>query len=291
MIEKKIFNKPPLSVEKQVELLSSRGVLINNLESAVRFLGDVNYYRFSGYALYYEIFKNGERTHTFKPGTKFEWIQNIYWFDSELRSVLFEAIEPVEIAFRTTICLEASLFYNDSHWYQRENVFDKRFEREDFFRSCKKEMEQSHEIFVKSYKEKYLSPQLLPCWMLTEIIPLGRWSRIYASLKERIIRKRISDRFDCSEKELKSWMHGLTTLRNLCAHHARVWNRGFSIMISLRSDWLAQIQNIDKVAVYFPLLIHLHGTLSDDYCVKDAFDEIKKKWKDKIDIKDMGFKN
>ncbi|HPM47570.1 MAG TPA: Abi family protein [bacterium] len=290
MSEKTCFRKPVLSLEEQVALLISRGMAVKNEENAKSFLRDVNYYRFSGYAIYYEIFQNGQRTHVFKPGTEFEKVKNIYWFDSELRSILFQAIEPIEIAFRTAVCIEASLFYNDSHWYGLNDIFDHRFDKNDFFDLCNKEIQQSHEIFVKKYKEKYSSPELLPCWMLTEIISLGRWSRIYGSLKERIIRKRVSDRFDCSEKELKSWMHGLTMLRNLCAHHSRVWNRNFSIMISVRDDWMKFVENIDKIAVYFPLLIHLHNTLSDNYGIQNVFDEFLNNYKGEVDLKIMGFK-
>jgi len=72
---------------------------------AAEFLNAVSYYRFSGYALHFEYFENGERTHKFKPGTTFANVVRLYDFDSALRTILFSFIEHVEIAFRTALFL------------------------------------------------------------------------------------------------------------------------------------------------------------------------------------------
>jgi abortive infection bacteriophage resistance protein len=74
------FTKPALSAEQQVELLRSRGLVIDDALAACERLGKIGYYRFSGYALPFEI-EGNPRTHRFRPGYRFEDIIAIYEFD------------------------------------------------------------------------------------------------------------------------------------------------------------------------------------------------------------------
>ncbi|TAK73121.1 MAG: Abi family protein, partial [Gammaproteobacteria bacterium] len=68
-----------------------------------------------------------------------------------------------------------------------------------------------------------------PSWMNTELLPMGTWSTIYKNLANRSDKKRMSDIFKLSPVDLESWLHALTYIRNLCAHHSRLWNRHFTI--------------------------------------------------------------
>lgn len=103
------FAKPPTTFQEQIALLKSRGMVINDVLKAEIFLMQVNYYRFCGYALHYEIFQNGKRSHQYKTGTHFEDVCLLCEFDSKLRNLLFSAIEPIEVAFRTTVCHEIAI--------------------------------------------------------------------------------------------------------------------------------------------------------------------------------------
>ena len=84
-----VFKKPPLSLAGQVGLLESRGMIISDRSTAEEALLRLNYYRFSGYALHFEIFKDRQRTHQFKPGTTFDAVLQLYEFDTRLRALLF----------------------------------------------------------------------------------------------------------------------------------------------------------------------------------------------------------
>ena len=90
------YNKPPLTYSQQVELLSNRGLLIIDKVKAEKFLSQTNYYRFSAYCLPFEI-----KRHQFKSGVTFEQIQQVYEFDRRLRFLIDEALEVIEISFRT----------------------------------------------------------------------------------------------------------------------------------------------------------------------------------------------
>ena len=90
------FNKPFFSFEQQAMLLSERGLIIEN--DTVHYLQHLNYYRLSGYWI---PFQEYNKTHRFKPNVRFSDILNLYRFDRELRLLLLDAIEKIEISIRT----------------------------------------------------------------------------------------------------------------------------------------------------------------------------------------------
>ncbi len=223
------YSKPALSIDKQITLLESRGLIIPNKSKAHHFLQFVSYYRLSGYTIVFEERINGKRAHQFKSGATFEDIINLYNFDRHLRMLVMDAMERIEVAVRAQICLTMALTYKDSHWYLRRDVFKPEFEYDLFIKKCMQEQEKSKERFVLHYKENYHSPLSVPCWMMIELLPMGTWSRVYKDLINRADKKQISDNFKLSPVELQSWLHCLTYIRNLCAHHARLWNRRFTV--------------------------------------------------------------
>ena len=74
--------------------------------------------------------------------------------------------------------------------------------------------------------------------MATELLPMGTWSIIYKNLENRSDKKRVSDVFKLSPVDLESWLHALTYIRNLCAHHSRIWNRHFTIRPKQISEYV-----------------------------------------------------
>ncbi|MDA3955837.1 Abi family protein [Oceanispirochaeta sp.] len=227
------YDSPPTTTEEQLELLSLRGMVLPDRDRAAAFLNQVSYYRFSGYALHYEIFENRKRTHKFKEGTSFDDVVQLYDFDSKLRSLLFDSIQDIEVAFRTQLCLKVSLKTADSHWPLNPGNFSDRFDHGKFVQECEKETQRSREIFIESYKKKYTQPEAPAAWMLIEIVSFGSWSRVYSSLSDEEVKKDIARYFQVKPYILKSWVHSLTVLRNQCAHHARIWNASLSISPAL----------------------------------------------------------
>lgn len=73
------YKKKSFDLNSQITKLSSHGLLIDDMETAKKFLQNCSYFRFSGYAYY---FKDGGEFH---PGVKFSDIINLYEFDDEVR--------------------------------------------------------------------------------------------------------------------------------------------------------------------------------------------------------------
>lgn len=223
------YNKPALTIDQQIDLLNSRGLNIPDRDKARHYLQFINYYRLSGYTISFEQIIGEKRSHHFRPGTTFDNILDLYNFDRHLRMLVMDAIERIEVALRTQICLHMAVNYNNGHWHLDQKIFKPEFNFNAFIRKCTEEQKSSKERFVLHYKNTYDSPDLVPSWMITELLPIGTWSLIYKNLSNRVDKKRISDNLKLSPVVLESWLHALTYIRNLCAHHSRLWNRHFTI--------------------------------------------------------------
>ena len=101
--QENLYKKEHKSFEEQLQLLLDRGLIVANTEYALKKLQHLNYYRLSAYFLPYQYSKKSENKNKFLPETTFEEIIQLYYFDTELRKIIFEAIEIVEIYFRSQI--------------------------------------------------------------------------------------------------------------------------------------------------------------------------------------------
>lgn len=248
-----LFAKPTLSIQEHLDLWRSRGLAIPDLEKAAHYLKYIGYYRLSGYALPL-TFKNRpiQPSHNFKPGSSFDGILNLYLFDRELRLLVMDAIERIEVAFRTCfsncMCEKAG-----AHWYMspkhfanpkcHEQFAKKIIERTGYDGSNKTGDTKGKEVFLQHYFGKYTNPQLPPSWMVIEILPISTLSLAYENLCLREDRKKISLEFGLNPEVLESWMHSISYVRNLCAHHSRLWNREFTIRPLIAREIKGQIES------------------------------------------------
>lgn len=112
------YLKPSLSLEDQIKLLESRGLIINNSSFAKHILSNISYYRLSSY--FYNFWED-KLGHKFFESSKFESIVNIYNFDSELRTICFKAIEAIEVSVRAKLFVFLSHNYGP-YWFDNENI-------------------------------------------------------------------------------------------------------------------------------------------------------------------------
>ena len=265
MSAKRSFSKPALSIDEQIALLKRRGLSIPSDNEAKRFLQFVSYYRLSAYTFYYEK-KNpdGTRTHRFNDGVTFKDITDLYVFDSKLRKLLWEATELIEIAFRTSLTYHLSLKYG-AHWYTDKSLFDSYsyFNHDIFIEKLKKESgygrhtgNHAHwggEVFITHYYTNYDAPELPPCWMMTEITPLGSLSLLYSSLVKCADKQLIARDFGLDQKLFTSWIRSLSYMRNLCAHYCRVWNRVYKVN---RPAEPKKLKKVGETNIFNPTKIH-----------------------------------
>ncbi|MEL7069322.1 MAG: Abi family protein [Cyanobacteria bacterium J06581_3] len=246
-----LFEKPALTIDQQICLLQQRGLLISDEETARCTLSNISYYRFSAYTRPFYVPQQGDQ-HRFLPGTTFEQVQSLYSFDRELRLLLLDAIERLEVALRaqmTTTLAE----HHGAHGYTDPGVFDDRYNHEWLLEKLTREMTASHaDVFAQHYRMKYNeAPSCPPAWMAMELLTFKETSVLFSKLRHSADTQRISSYFGWPHRVLCSWFRSVSDLRNLCAHQSRVWNREFGSfpMISRRAptNW-AQISNDSRAA-------------------------------------------
>lgn len=250
------FTKPATTHEEQVELLRSRGMIFPDKEKACFYLKHINYYRLGAYWLPFEI---DPVHHTFKDGTNFETVLALYNFDRSLRLLVMDAIERVEISARTSWTYHMGHTYG-THAHLIKNIAYNAVRHEQYIENMKKEVERADEIFVNHAKNKY-QEELPAIWVVSEIISLGLLSKLYTNLKPMGIRKKIAQTYMLDEKVLGSWLHHLTYVRNISAHHSRLWNRDFINIPKKpknKPEGLAEEFQDDSRKLYNTLLILLH---------------------------------
>lgn len=239
------FTKPPLDVHRQLAKLQERGLQVSDPAQAKHYLSFIGYYRLSAYAL--PLQTDTDPTKPFKPGVCFQDIMNLYLFDRDLRLLVMDAIERIEVAIRSVIITEMCVKHG-SHWILEAKHFSGKYKHHELLSRLDKELDipptsnrpkRTHrERFINHYFNKYTDPTMPPTWMLGELLPLGTWSHLFSNLRQAPERKKIAQHFSVDEYILKNWLHAMTHLRNICAHHARLWNRQFSIkpMIAKKHD-------------------------------------------------------
>lgn len=215
------YAKPPLTIKEQVDLLLRRG-MAGDPDLMGQCLTVVNYYRLSGY---WYTFRNQDNT--FKPGTTFNLVWNTYVFDHRLRLLVMDAIERIEIAVRSLIA------YHHAH---EHGAFAYALDRaslpkmgpdkhNDFLVRVSEETDRSRETFVEHFREKYGdSHRYLPVWMATEIMSFGSMLTFFRYSGNKV-KTAVADEFGMPHKVFGSWLLSLNTIRNIVAHHARLWNR------------------------------------------------------------------
>lgn len=226
------YNKPPLSYSEQVKCLQSRGLLVENHEEAEQFLAKVNYYRFSAYCLPFE-----SKRHQFRDNITFNDVASLYKFDRQLRQLIDNALEVIEIYLRAKITYvltqkSGPFIHEDISNFYDQDMYDLWLSR------VHEETIRSKETFVVHYKTKYDDFPKLPLWMAVEVMSFGALSKLFSNLK-RHFQTDIGKEIGFHYSLLISWIHSLNFVRNVCAHHARLWNREMAISIKLpkASSW------------------------------------------------------
>ncbi len=94
------YNKQPISIDDQITILKGRGLIFDDEQNAHSVLENISYFRLAGY---WRTMEQNSSTHLFRSGSHFEDVVARYNFDSELKTLIFAAIQQIEISVRTRI--------------------------------------------------------------------------------------------------------------------------------------------------------------------------------------------
>lgn len=285
---KKKYTKLPLSFQDQLIQLQGRGLHIDDQAKAICYLQSISYYRLSAYFLPYQLVKDA-----FNAGTTFTQIIQTYMFDKDLRLLVFDCIERLEIAIRTQFIYNMALHHNDAHWQDNKTLFINPFYNKvgnlvDPYSDLqniisKAKTARTPEVFIKHYTDTYNSPANPPSWMCLELLTMGELSHIYRGLRNNSDKKRIASFFDVHHTVFTSWMHTLTYVRNLCAHHSRLWNRDLAIepdrLLKPVGNWIGtRYENNKRMFYFICVLKYMMDRANPTNTLKQRVDDLFQKY-------------
>lgn len=197
-------------------------MLFRNESEAAISLKNISYYRLKGY--WWDM-QADRCTHQFSPNTYFEDVVSRYNFDRHLRLILFDAIERIEIALRTKMIYHLSLTHGGL-WYLNPDLFTNPQMHARHMMDLNTEFNRSQEIFIKDQKTRH--PQAdTDAWKILEVASYGTLSKLYKNLKHQLPEKAtIAKEMGLNlHSELSSWLEAMGYVRNIIAHHSRLWSR------------------------------------------------------------------
>ncbi|WP_340367394.1 Abi family protein [Marinobacter azerbaijanicus] len=248
------YDKPWLSYLEQLQQLKGRGLTITDEQRALAHLQRIGYYRLSGYWYAFRqrsgacsplrksgipMLKKGKTDHlmldTFKPGATFQQAVDLYVFDKRLRLLALDGLERIEVGLRVDIAhtlgrLDPYAYLNPSLLHDE---FAQKIDQKTGLTPLHKWQEnqarlinRSKETFIEHHKKKYGLP--VPIWIASEIWDFGTLSHLFGGMRERE-QDAIAARYGISNgRVFASWLRSLNYLRNVCAHHSRLWNRNMA---------------------------------------------------------------
>lgn len=212
------YAKPAKNVAALLRHLRAKGLSTRGQQAiATQALNFIGYHRL---LMYMRPLQDANKS--FYPGVCFTDVLALYDFDRKLRLVCLDAIERIEVAFRAAI---SNTLANDrscgAHFYLDAVHFHSMEGQRGFLRNVLSMRDKVQS--VEHYYTNYNSPALPPIWIVLEQLSIGQLSKLLTSL-HLDHRKAVATCFGQNEEFLQSWLKSTTLLRNLCAHHCRVWN-------------------------------------------------------------------
>ncbi len=259
------------TIEEQLEILRSYGLSINDESQAKDFLLHNNYYRISGYSL--TLRKNN----VFSKSATFQNIVDIYHFDHELRHIILQYLEVIEVQMKSVYAYEFTKVHGPAGYLNLNFFTNKTKHKEIIAKAEQQKMSRlPHEAYLKHFVNDL--QQDIPLWAYVDLFTISDISFLYA-ISEQPIRDAVAHTFGLTMNKgasiLGSYMHSMTIIRNLCAHGSRIYNRLFEHKPSLNKREKALLirdssGNIDNAHFYGFLLV-MKRLLS-----ADKFNEMKK---------------
>ena len=225
-----------------IESLKSKGVVFTDIKQAENILKTVGYFRLSNY--WKTLLNNGNWNFHELPKSEisFDDIVDCYKFDRQLRNLIFDALEYIEVSIRVAISDYMSTNFG-ALWFLEGKYFANEFKHDEFLsrtRSLLKEPTSEYDHskgnyrkvpFVREYYDKYdciNGPDIPPSWIVFELLTFGKMAHLFSGLA-RVYKVGISMELNQSWRLLEPWLHNMAHLRNLCAHYFRLFNRNFSV--------------------------------------------------------------
>jgi len=148
-------------------------------------------------------------------------------------------------------------------------------------------------LTVQEHIELLKTRGLQTVWIVSEVLSMGQLSILYHITKRSAPRKAVAKYFGVKEPVMANWLHTLVYVRNICAHHARLWNKGLRIPVKLPKvtdrTWLfsPNLSN-DKIYVVLAVIAYFLDTITPTNTFRNKLKDLLVKYPN-IDVTAKGF--
>lgn len=227
--------KPYKTPQELVSKLIAHGLDVTDVTLAEKIIYNNNYFRLKAYFIPL-MDANG----AFKPSTTFNTIYDLYLADQQIRDFLFPIIAILEVRMRAVIDNEITRSTTDPFWHLNPENFNN-------YESVKKVLDKAGQRFRSSPQEfavhhmsKYYTSKsfdynrIPPFWVISEMFTIEHLLSVANNVNKAKFANGagLNSLNDCavqfgftSYDSLMTNLKCILGLRNISAHHSRIWNR------------------------------------------------------------------
>jgi abortive infection bacteriophage resistance protein len=291
--------KKATTVEEQIEILKIRGMVLDmGVKKAKEILSDIGYFRLGFYCFPFE--KNyphrKNRTHEYRERSRFSDAINLYYLDVDLRNILSQYINRIEINFRTNLVYQISNKYPECNtWFVDPSVMERKyideFDSKIYTDSFKKNP------VIKLHHRKYINDRYAPAWKTLEFLTFGGILTTYRSVKDAQIKQQIAGQYGIHNVNvMENYMQSIVEIRNVCAHGGVLFDH--TLILSLRNGpaLLTDGSNKNKLFSVIQVLFFILNSVSQnranemEMAIKTLFNKFEHHNDIRLIIKDcMGY--
>lgn len=242
------FDKAATTIDEQAALLEERGMTAEDWELVKTWLCTVGYYRLSAYWLPFEAPAPPSKTRSksFRPKTRFEDIIRLYVFDRRLRLLILEATERIEVALRSRWTYHMANSHGP-HAHMTPGHFVDGWKHTSMLAKLCNQVERSSEVFIEHYRSKYSEPHVPPLWAVSENMSFGEVSKWYQNTADNRLKTAIARELGApTYSVLEGVLQVLSLVRNIAAHHSRLWNRRMTKALPRIKSFAADTHTVER---------------------------------------------
>lgn len=285
--------KPWLPLADQLQQLQGRGLQVDSPDAALHYLGRVGYYRLSGYWYPLRVIDRVEseaqgealRLDNFTAGSRFEDVVRLYVFDKKLRLLTLDALERIEMAVRVDVA--HLLGQRDPLAHEVPTCLHGGFTKKQITKGIDAGKTQ-HQVWLAKYqsllkrarKEAFVVHHqqqygALPIWAAIEVWDFGLLSRLFSGMRHED-QITIAARYGApSGRAFAQWLRSLNFIRNVSAHHSRLWNINVLELSPVPVGWPAELKN-KRPFFYFCLMQQLLNVICPNSSWGQRFKDLLK---------------
>lgn len=206
------------NLDEQIDILKSRGLVINDVDKAKDILLRENYFFLSGYR---HLFNRSWKDIDFIQGTTFEELYSVFVFDRKIRNIFFQNLLIVENNIKSLISYQLSKKYG---FKEKEYLDPKNYSRDPM------KIRQVKDVLNKVKRQIRLNGRqhtatmhyitnygYIPLWILVKVLSFGILSELY-SILDTSDQIDIANFYNLDCETLSIYLNILSNYRNLCAH-------------------------------------------------------------------------